>query len=391
MSGSLGVVLFVLALVVMVMIHESGHYLTARLFGMKIEEFFFGFGPRVFSWRRGETEYGMKAIPAGGYVKISGMNPLQTVPEEDLPRTFGAKPAWQRAIVLVAGSATHFILAGVLLIFSFMALGTIGNPTTTLDSVSASPTARTGTAGPAEKAGLLPGDKIVAVDGQAISSWDQLQAVIQHHPDVAVAVQVRRSGRARTFTVTPAARANPDPKAALKTIGFIGVSPRVAEIRQGLPTATWSATREVGSLIVSSLRGIGSLFSPHGLGAIVTALGQSTKTTGPAPASTASAAQPVGLVGGARLAGQAVKAGQGQDLINLLAAFIVFLGVLNLLPLPPLDGGHLLLLAISKIKGRPVDMRRVVPVAAFVLGLLVILSVAVLYLDIVHPVANPFN
>lgn len=145
--------------------------------------------------------------------------------------------------------------------------------------------------------------------------------------------------------------------------------------------------------MVSSVTSIGSLFSPHGLGQIASAVAKSGATTSktPASASSSSQAQPVGLIGGARLAGQAVQAGQGQDLIDLLAAFIVFLGILNLLPLPPLDGGHLLLLVISKVKGKPVDMRKVVPVAAFVLSVLVLLSVAVLYLDIVHPVANPFN
>ena len=97
MSGAVGILMFIATLIVMVMIHEAGHMAAARACGMKVEEYFFGFGPRVFSFRRGETEYGMKAIPAGGYVKIAGMNPYLTVPESDLPRTFGAKPAWQRA------------------------------------------------------------------------------------------------------------------------------------------------------------------------------------------------------------------------------------------------------------------------------------------------------
>ena len=391
MSSYLGVLAFILALVVMVMIHESGHYLTARAFGMKIEEFFFGFGPRLVSWRRGETEYGIKAIPAGGYVKIAGMNPLQTVPEDEKARTFGAKPAWQRAIVLVAGSATHFILAGVLLVVSFSVLGIIGNPTTTLDSVSASPTARTGVKGPAEEAGLLPGDRIVAADGTHISSWTTLQSIIQHHPGVPVSLQIDRSGKLLPFTVTPESRPNPDPRASLKTVGFIGVSPRLLETRQSLPKAVWSATKAVGTLIGASVTGVGALFSPHGVSQIVSALGKSQSTSTASSSGASSGGQPVGLVGGARLAGQAVEAGQGQALLSLLAAFIVFLGILNLIPLPPLDGGHLLLLVIAKLRGRPVDMRKVVPVAAFVLSVLVLLSVVVLYLDIVHPMANPFN
>jgi membrane-associated protease RseP (regulator of RpoE activity) len=414
-SGTVGVVAFVVCLIVMVMIHESGHYLTARLFGMKVEEFFFGFGPRIVSWRRGETEYGVKAIPAGGYVKIAGMNELAMVhdaPEggsaavasegalasdgavaveaPDESRYFRSKPAWQRAIVLAAGSATHFILAGLLLTIMFAALGTIGNPTTTLDSVTASEAARSGTIGPAAKAGLKAGDTIVAADGVVIKSWDQLQTIIRDHPNVPVSLKVDRSGKTLNLTVTPESEANTDTSAgASPTVGFIGVSPLVQEHRQAIPSAVWSATKEVGTLVVDSVKSIGSIFSPSGFHHIFGAFSKGRNST--SSSSSSSSAQPVGLVGGARLAGQAVETGQGQPLLELLAAFIVFLGVLNLAPLPPLDGGHLIVLAIEKIRGHPVDARKVVPVAAFVLSVMIVLSVAILYLDIIHPLANPFQ
>src|SRR5438874_10350669 len=107
MAEWLGILVFVVAILAVVLIHESGHFFAARAFGIKVEEFFVGFGPRLWSTRRGETEYGVKAIPAGGYVRIAGMNPYEDIPEEELPRTFGAKPAWQRALVLVAGPITH--------------------------------------------------------------------------------------------------------------------------------------------------------------------------------------------------------------------------------------------------------------------------------------------
>jgi membrane-associated protease RseP (regulator of RpoE activity) len=396
MSGAFGVVAFIVTLIVMVMIHESGHYSTARLFGMKVEEFFFGFGPRIVSWRHGEIEYGVKAIPAGGYVKIAGMNELAMVhdaqqegaaarPAEDESRYFRNKPAWQRAIVLAAGSATHFVLAIIILTGMFAALGMIGNATTTLDSVTASQAARSGTVGPAARAGLRPGDTIVAADGTTIKDWTQIQGIIRVHPNQPVTLVVRRDGKLVSLTVTP--ESQPDPDHAGKTVGFIGVSPRVQELRQPVPQALWSATKEVGSLIWASLQSIGALFSPSGFHHIFSRIAQTTnKATKSAP----SAVQPIGIVGGARLAGQAVETGQGQPLLQLLAAFVVFLGVLNLMPLPPLDGGHLLVLLIEKVRGRAVDARKVVPVAAFVLSVMIVISVAILYLDIVHPVANPF-
>src|SRR5213595_2736596 len=117
MSGTVGIVVFVVAILLVILIHEAAHFAVAKLFKIKVEEFFLGFGPRLWSIRRGETEYGVKALPLGGYVRIAGMNPFQEPTPEEYPRTFGAKPAWQRALVIVAGPATHFVIA-----FLFFAL-----------------------------------------------------------------------------------------------------------------------------------------------------------------------------------------------------------------------------------------------------------------------------
>ena len=111
MSQSLGVVIFIVSILAVVLVHEAGHFFTAKAFGIKVEEFFVGFGPRLWSTRRGETEYGVKLLPLGGYVRIAGMNPFQETPPEQFPRTFGAKPIWQRALVIFAGPATHFVIA----------------------------------------------------------------------------------------------------------------------------------------------------------------------------------------------------------------------------------------------------------------------------------------
>src|SRR5919201_2040645 len=124
--AALGIGAFIVALILVIVIHEAAHFAVSRAFGIKVQEFFVGFGPRIWSRMRGETEVGLKAIPAGGYVKIAGMNPFETVPPEDLPRTFGAKPIWQRALVIVAGPATHFVVAFALMA-AFLAYS--GDPT----------------------------------------------------------------------------------------------------------------------------------------------------------------------------------------------------------------------------------------------------------------------
>jgi RIP metalloprotease RseP len=314
-------------------------------------------------------------------VKIAGMNPYQTVAESDRPRTFGAKPAWQRAIVLVAGSATHFVVAAILLTLSFAFLGVPGNTTTTLQSVTATSTQLHGIPGPAERAGIKAGDRIVGIDGNVISRWEDLQTYIKARAGTPVTVKVDRGGKLLTFTVTPeqVTDANNHP------VGRIGVSPAIAQNKESLPTAAWHGVRGVGLLIGTSVQGILHLFSPSGIGQVLSSVTRSQTAGG------SGGQQAVGLVGGARLAGQAVQTGQSQYLVGLLALFIVFLGVLNLAPLPPLDGGHLAVLAVEKVRGKPVDPRKVVPVAAFVLSLIVVLAVAVMYADIVHPAANPFQ
>src|ERR671918_2644796 len=153
-----GILLFVLGIFLMILAHEAGHFVTARAFGIKVEEFFIGFGPRLWSFRRGETEYGLKALPLGGYVRIAGMNPFQEPTPEELPRTFGSKPAWQRAVVIAAGPFTHFVLA---FLTFFLWLTLLGLPSRFSPVVGAVETTLNGRPSPAAVAGLRAGDEIV--------------------------------------------------------------------------------------------------------------------------------------------------------------------------------------------------------------------------------------
>src|SRR5580693_5908095 len=165
----LGVVIFVVALLTSVMLHELGHFLTAKKFGMRVTQFFVGFGQTLWSTFRGETEYGVKALPFGGFVKITGMTSIEEVDVADEPRSFRNQPGWQRIIVLAAGSFMHFVLA--LFLFFVLAIG-IGSATTT------NTCAGSHVKSPAEVAGLKPNDKIVSVGGKPVGNWNQLHSAL---------------------------------------------------------------------------------------------------------------------------------------------------------------------------------------------------------------------
>lgn len=378
MTSSIGIIAFIITMFVMIVFHEFGHFLTAKRVGMKVEEFSIGFGPRLWMRRRGETEYSIRGLPLGGYVKIAGMNPFRTVPESEMPRTYGAKPAWQRAIVLSAGSATHIVLAIVVL---FAMLAFIGQPvvTTTLDVIQD----RVGEKpGPAKEVGLQPGDKVVEVDRKPIDDWEEFRQIVRSRAGTPTKVTVLRGTAPQTVVVTPVEVEVEETPGKKEKVGLIGVLPKAVNDRQPLHIAAWSSVRYTGLIAAGSVYALGKLFSPSGLASIFDAVdgeGEREET------------EATGIVGGARIAGQAAASGEIQSLIWILVGFIVFVGVINLAPLPPFDGGHLLVLVIEKIRRRRVDMRKVVPVAVAVFGFLMVLQVALLYLDIFRPIANPFQ
>src|SRR4051812_27256741 len=201
MSYTFGVLFFVIALLVSVMLHEAGHFLTARAFGMKASRFFVGFGPTLWSTHRGETEYGVKAIPAGGFVKIVGMTDLEEIDPGDEDRAFYRQPAPQRLVVLSAGSLGHFVLAIVLL---FLVLATTGDilkadPTLTLSEVTrcipVDPNADgcTATDPKAPAFGVLkPGDRILAVNDRQVTSYDEMRTLVSGSPGQALTIHLVR-------------------------------------------------------------------------------------------------------------------------------------------------------------------------------------------------------
>ena len=204
----LGWIIFIFALLFSIMLHEFGHFVTAKKFRMKVTQFFVGFGQTLWSTIRGETEYGVKAIPAGGYVKIVGMTALEDVDPEDEPRSFRRQPPWQRMIVLGAGSFMHFALAFVLLFILAVGIGLANTNSSTIGSIdpcvptsiTAASCAKSDPASPAVKAGLRTGDKIIALGGTRVHTWNELGAAIRaQKAGTPVTVTVIRDGHELTL------------------------------------------------------------------------------------------------------------------------------------------------------------------------------------------------
>jgi membrane-associated protease RseP (regulator of RpoE activity) len=373
-SAWLGGFLFVVAILLVVVIHEAGHFTVAKAFGIKVEEFFVGFGPRLWSFRRGETEYGVKALPFGGYVRIAGMNPYEEPAETDLPRTFGAKPVWQRALVIFAGPCTHFVLAFLILIVYF---GALGAPTDRIAVVATVAPTLNGTVSPAQQAGFRVGDRIVAIDGRPVRGIDQVISIVRSSVGHELAVEVSRDGRSLTLRGTPVLSQLPGETTKVGRLGFAldegreRVGPVTAVRQAGV--GTWDQSK----LVVLQLRHV---FGPAALKRI----GQELFGNAPRQAT-----DPTSIVGVTRIAGQAAATHAWDVLIQLLVLFNVFIGIINLVPLPPLDGGHLAVLAYEKIRRRKPDLRKLVPVSATVAAFIVAFALAVAYLDIVKPLPLP--
>ncbi|HVE76183.1 MAG TPA: M50 family metallopeptidase [Actinomycetota bacterium] len=374
MSGADGVIAFIGAMLLMIMVHEYGHFSTARLFGIRVDEFFLGFGPTLFSFRKGETEFGMKAFLLGGYVRIAGMNPWEKVPDEELPRTFGAKPAWQRAIVLLAGSTTHFIMAAFMI---FLMAGFIGleSPATTVGQVEKE---IEGKPAPAVVAGLQKGDKIVTIDGAPIKTWEDISNQFRSRAGQTIPVEVERDGKVIALQMTPVEGDVPLAEDPTKTerVGRVGIRPEFIPRKMPIPQAAVYSVKATGAFIVVSAKTLPTVFGKDGISAVFRAIRDGDDATGP---------RPVGLVGAGRVTAQLTAAGEAESLIFFLIYFIVFIGVVNLVPLLPLDGGHLAVVLWEAVTRKKVDMRKLVPVSAVVIGLLLILFVALLYLDIWRP------
>lgn len=375
------VAIFIAVIAFVIMFHEFGHFATAKLFGMKADQFFIGFGPTIWSTQRGETEYGIKAIPAGGYVKIVGMNRFEETDPSDDGRLFYQQPAWQRVIVLVAGSFTHFIVAAAMLFFGLWLIGTPTDvPSTTVGSVQSE--------SPAAEAGLQAGDVIIAVAGVDTGSFEAASERIRTAIGETVAVDVLRDGQARTLEATIGERLNEEGE----IVGFLGFFPDAVVQHYGPGEAlagTWSGDFSLPRLVQLNIGGLGQAFSPEAFGSFFEAVSGERQRT-------IEDGGPSSLVGAGQVVNEVGQSGNVFGVLTILASLNVVLGTLNMLPLPPLDGGHVATLAVEEgvnfVRRRRgsrepyhLDPRIIAPIALTVIVLFGMLFLTTLYLDITQP------
>lgn len=379
------VVVFVVVIVASIMIHEAGHFATARWFGMKAERFFFGFGPTLWSVRRGETEYGVKAIPAGGFVKIAGMNRYEQIAEGDRPRAFFSKPAWQRAIVLAAGSVTHYVIAAVLLFVAMAAFPLPrlenGQLAMTNEIVEIEP------GSPAEQAGLRTGDRIVAVDGTPTDDFTAVRNAVGPRAEQLTRLDVQRDGQTRTVEVQLGVSDDDGQRR-----GFLGVYPEMYQ--RWSPgeafAGVWVGEYSLPTQVARSLAGIVQIFRPDSIAAWLQQADRDMPRT---------ADGPVSLIGAGQAAAALSNIGQFSSVIVLLAQLQIVIGTLNLLPLPPFDGGHLAVLGVESVVNAvrrrrgatnewQVDPASLMPLTLAVLLLFGLFALTALYIDTVNPISN---
>ena len=374
--GSWWAFLIVVALIVCVFLHELGHFVTAKRAGMKVTEFFLGFGPRIWSFRRGEVEYGLKAIPAGAYVRIIGMNNLEEVPAADEPRTYRQKGYWSRLSVAVAGSAMHFLIAIVLLV---TVIGFFG-----LQRDTAWKIAQVSPNSPALVAGLQAGDRVTAIDGIPVATFNELTTQIRARPNQSVELTVRRAdGTTEQLSTTLASR-NP----ANEAVGFLGIGEARDYVRDSLPAAVVGSGEEFGRIAWQSVVGLSKVFSPEGVRGYVDALTNKPSAASAGAGTGDPSPRLVTPIGVAQLRPNGVA-----DFLLLLAIINISIGLFNLFPVLPFDGGHVVIATYEAARSRRgkryyADIRKMFPVSYAVMGVFLFFVVGSLWLDVFRPVGG---
>ncbi|TSA54697.1 MAG: RIP metalloprotease [Actinobacteria bacterium] len=359
---------FVIGLLISVFLHEVGHFVTARRTGMKVTQFFMGFGPRLWSTQRGEVEYGVRVLPLGAFVRIVGMNNLDECDQADEPRAYRAQSYPKRMLVITAGSLMHGIIAFVLFVGVYSVNGRYDETGNVLITSAPAP------GSPAFLAGVREGDIVRNFDGVVITDRDSLvEAIVGHQPGQTVTVQVERG--LQQITLSAALVGNP----VDKSIAYFGVASWSRDyVRHGTVASIGYGVRDLVVTAQHSVAGVFVVLNPVNIIRSVTA-------KNPDPAT-----RPGTLVGASQLGGELGRQDGLKGVLLLLATINVFVGVFNMFPLLPFDGGHAAIATYERFRSRRnrvyrADVGKMVPVATAVVGLLSLLLMVGLYLDVTQP------
>ena len=360
---------FVVGLLVSVFLHEMGHFVTARRTGMKVTQFFMGFGPRLWSTQRGEVEYGLRALPLGAFVRIVGMNNLDECDPADEPRAYRAQSYPKRLLVITAGSLMHGVIALVLFVGVY---ATSGRYSETGDVLVTSPPAAQS---PAEQSGVMLGDVVRELDGIVITNRDQfVEQIVSKKPGQVVAVLVDRAGERVSLNVT---LGNNPIDASLAYFGVASWS--LDYVRVNPISAVGFAAKDLVVTAGRSVAGVFVVLNPINI--INSVIDEKAD-----PAS-----RPGTVVGASQLGGEIGRQDGLKGVLLLLASVNIFVGVFNMFPLLPFDGGHAAIATYERFRSRRnktyrADVGKMVPVATMVVGLLALLLVVGLYLDLTQPI-----
>ncbi|MEY3218186.1 MAG: hypothetical protein RLY96_649 [Actinomycetota bacterium] len=374
----LGILAFVVALLSSVMVHEFGHYITARRYGMWVSEFFVGFGKRLWSVQRGETEFGVKAIPAGGYCKIEGMAPNDEMPAGQEDRAFYKASSGKKLIVLGAGSFLHFVLGFVLLFTLFAGIGT-NQVLPVINEVVPNSAA--------QAAGIRAGDEVVSINGKRVTEWYKDVEVIRESQGRELSLVLNRNGE--EISVTASARLTDIDGTKRYVLGIVN---DVGLKRSGLLLSIKNSAIVTRDFLTESVRSLGKL--PEKIPALwgATVRGEERDANGL-----------VGVVGVARVSGEAVGSDKLTPMerlatfVLIVASLNIFVGVFNLLPILPLDGGHMAVAIadeirafLARLRGRPrpapIDVTVLTPITMVVFVVLATLTLLLLVADVINPV-----
>ena len=360
--------LFVVGLLISVFLHEVGHFSTARLTGMKATQFFMGFGPRVWSFKRGEVEYGVRALPLGAFVRIIGMNNVDEVAPEDESRAYRSQTFPRRLLVITAGSLMHMVIAFVLL---FGVFSTAGREQATGRAVVQHIDTEHGTA---RNAGIQIGDALISIDNKEVSSYDSITSAIRAHKvGDTISLVIERNGVRNTITAQLAAHP------ADSSRPYFGIGADDWGWKQlGVAKSATQAVADIGGIVTDSVRGVVVALNPMNSIRHLTNQDSSLET------------RPTTVVGASQVSGAVGESDGVKGIVMMLASINVFVGVFNMFPLLPFDGGHAAIAIYERIRSRKgkrysADINKMVPVATVVVGLLGFLLLVGLYLDVTQP------